>query len=220
MIRFGIIHLPTEDRVPLLHKTLASLVDSGAHSIGIFRDHLKDGPTRMVISTLYALSDRGNADDDDLVCVLDDDLVCVLDDDLVFAPDATLRAQVAMDKLPSVSALSLWAIEQNIAHDDRAARGLVSIQPSVNTWGGAVVVRARQAPLLAMAMKEVLTKDPDKMERSPDGTIFHALQRLGWPTYHHVPSLVDHAGLEHSTLGNDHSSGQTRGYLFDQWSIK
>lgn len=208
MIRFGIIHLPREERVPLLHKTLASLVDSGAQSIQVFRDHLQEGPTRMVISSLYALSERGNADND---------LVCVLDDDLIFAPDATIRSQVAMDSLPSGSVLAMWAIEQNIAHDDRASRGLIRIQPSDNTWGGAVVVRARQAPLLAMAMTETLKMNVEKLERSPDGTIFHALKRLDWPTYHPIPSLVDHIGLEQSTLGNDHSSGQTRGYLFEQW---
>ena len=207
MIHFGVMHLPRPDRVELLGRTVLSLVSAGASHINIYRDNHKTGPTATLIRSLRALA---------LEQKDPNELVCMVDDDLVFAPDAVMAAWTHLRSVPPSSALAMWTIEQNIPHEERHKRGLVRVEASRNIWGGCVVMPSIMAQWVANEMEQQWKADP-YLDRSPDGCLFAAIGWLGHALYHPIPSLVDHVGMERSTIGNDHSNGATRGYRFNEW---
>lgn len=205
MIHFGIIHLPRPERVSLLHRTVCSLVDAGAASVAIYRDYIGDGPVIMLRRAL----------DDMVTRAMPGDLICVSDDDLTYHQEAVHRAFVQLSNKPG-HACTLWTIEQNLAHELRDSSGWVPSPVNKWSWGGSVVLEVGWAILVAQEIPAVINEHPD-LVRSPDGTLYEAIKRLGIPVWHHIPSLADHIGTEASTLGNDHSRGDTRGYRYDQW---
>ena len=208
MIHFGVMHLPTPERASLLRATVSSLVDAGADRISIYRDEHKTGPTANLIRSLKAIAEEQSAHDA---------LVCIVDDDLVFAPGAAMRAYAAALAVPPGSVVALWTIEQNIPHEKREERLLVRVVAGVNTWGGCVVMPQYMAKMVAERMREEWKRD-ERLGRSPDGCLFSAIGAIGLGLYHPVPSLVDHAGLQASTIGNNHEDGATRGYRFNEWT--
>jgi len=208
MIHFGVMHLPRPDRAALLKETMCSLVAAGASRINIYRDEHATGPTATLIRSLRAIADEQRDHHA---------LVCIVDDDLVFAPDAVVKAEAAMNSVPPGSVVSMWTIEQNLPHESREGTGLVRVQPSVNIWGGCVVMPQYIAKAVTDQMREEWKAD-ERLKRSPDGCLFSAIGALKLALYHHLPSLVDHVGLQASTIGNNHEDGATRGYRFNEWT--
>lgn len=210
MIEIGILHLPRPDRVPFLNRTIETLVAAGASTLTIYRDHVGEGATRNMIS---AWRDLGFSREK---------YIAVVDDDLVFAARALEIAYSTLDGMkywPKEStwpALSMWTIEQNIPHDQRQLPGCVIMRPHKHLWGGAVVMKPKYARAVSETMATIMEQD-ESLATKPDACLYMALERLECSLLFHLPSLCDHIGGEHSTLGNDHSNGDTRGFRFNEW---
>lgn len=211
MIEVGILHLPRPDRVPQLQRTVETLVAAGAATITIYRDNVGDGATRNMISAWRDLSGSRW------------DYVAVVDDDLVFAARALELAYGAIegsrywpDDWGKMPAISMWTIEQNVPHELRMESGWVTVMPSLHIWGGCVVIKTNHAQALSETMQKILDDSP-VLETKPDACLFLAMEKMKARVMFHLPSLCDHIGGEHSTLGNDHSKGDTRGFRFNEW---
>jgi hypothetical protein len=204
MIHFGILHA-TQRAQHTLPGTIASLHRCGVGSVTVFPD---DGVLGAGRNLLLAIDQLGMGRPSG-------EYVCIVDDDLVFAERMLPITEEAMARYP-VAAFSLWTIEQNIPHDQRDGDGWLHVDPHEHLWGGSVVLPAGLCGKIAYYMRETLRVAPT-MNTKPDALLFHALKTARIPLFFHLPSLADHVGVEHSTLGNDHSGGDTRGYRFNEW---
>jgi hypothetical protein len=142
-------------------------------------------------------------------------MVCVLDDDLVLDLSARTRLLEAMQTYGNEAAFSLWTIEQNLPHDLRDTLGWVRVDAHMHLWGGAVVMSVERAARCAHLIRGFVKEDPT-LGTKPDACLFMGLEKMRVPLYFHTPSLVDHVGLEASTIGNTHAHGETRGYKFGE----
>jgi hypothetical protein len=202
-IAFGIIHgLRGRDHL-ILPTTLRSLHAAGVGEVTIFSDAGEFGAARNLLRAIRSLASTGSKH------------VCVLDDDLVVHPGFRHKLFDGMVEYQSFKhGFSLWTIEQNIPHEFRNRVGWVPVAPHFHMWGGSVVLHATVVGDVTYHMQRLLDADP-ALNTKPDAVLFQAMQDAGMTALFHLPSLVDHLGLESSTLGNDHSSGGTRGYRFN-----
>lgn len=201
MINFGILSYVLRDP-PTLPGTLTSLLDAFPMSAPqVFTDDGRWGASLNLARALDTLSQRSN------------NLVCVLDDDLVIAPSACGRIIEALQTHGIAGCYSLWTIEQNIPHEQRDASGWLKVNPHLHLWGGAVVMSPEMARRAAYYIR-LLVRDNAELRNKPDAVLFSSLEHFGADLYFHIPSLVDHAGLDASTIGNTHDRGETRGYKF------
>lgn len=204
MIRFGILH--HVGRTPsTIQATLKSLQQQFSGSVPmVFSD---DGGLGAALNLARAL---------DVLGASKFQHVCVLDDDLVLAPGTRQVVDGGLSEFPG-QPLSLWTIEQNIPHWLRDRMGWVPVTPHANLWGGAVVMPREIAHEVAAFIRAMVHENA-AMATKPDACIYDALRYIAGTVHFHIPSLADHIGLESSTLGNDHAAGETRGYLFNEWT--
>ena len=203
MISFGILSYVRRDP-PTLPSTLASLLEAFPMSAPqVFTDDGRWGASLNLARALETLAERSN------------NLVCVLDDDLLIDKNACARIIEGLQAHGITSCYSLWTIEQNIPHEQREASGWLKVDPHMHLWGGSVVMSPERARLVASHIRTLVAENP-QMCTKPDAALFTSLERMAADLYFHIPSLVDHAGLDASTIGNTHDHGETRGYKFAQ----
>jgi len=200
MIRFGVLnHVGREPST--LQATLASLlVANPMNAPQVFTDDGRWGASANLARALMTLSEGNHYN------------VCVIDDDVVLSVHTMNRITEAMMNLGD-HAYSLWTIEQNIPHEDRERTGWVEVTPHMHLWGGAVVMGPELSRRVAGLIRDYVDAERS-FNTKPDACLYRALQELGSKLYFHIPSLMDHAGLEASTIGNTHDHGETRGYKF------
>ncbi len=204
MIHYGIIHAVHRE-TDTIRGTIASLRLAGIRTVTVFSDDGGLGATWNLIGALGHF----------VGLVANGDRVCILDDDLDIFIDAQPFIDNALAKFPD-HAITLWTIEQNIPHELRDRSGWIEAPVSRHTWGGSVIIPGQHL-LSLCAQMHTIAKADESHRTKPDAVLFEALESLGIRVVHHIPSLVTHTELKDSTLGNDHSEGLTKGYLFERW---
>lgn len=211
-IHFGILHSVHRKQQTLL-ECIAALHAAGAQSIMVFPDNGSLGPIRNWNRAVTALESRSEMNE----------LVCVLDEDFIVHHEALVKLEELdrADWFAHGHAASLMTMEQNVPHDMRENAGWVEIPFGYHTWGGGIVMDENMASRLRHHpyYNRYLTTNTDG-GKLIDAVPFETLRLMGCSVKQHIPSLADHIGTEGSLLGNDHSSGLTRGFRFNEWNAK
>lgn len=202
MIKYGIFSAPGLRQTPMIHAVLGSLARCGVLSVRVQIDDGSFGAMGnydMLLSGMIANSEKG-------------DQLVVLQDDMVACPRLhDILEGAAIGHGDRVHALFTPA--QNIP-DHRDANGWVDINPGWGGWGGCFMIPREIA--LRMVNDEFWRAHAARSRKQADACTWEVMRLRGIPVAAHVPSLLDHIGME-STLGHEHSD-ETRGFRFNEWS--
>ena len=204
MIRFGIIHAVHRSR-PTLPDCVASLYAAGAEEIRIFPDNGRHGALGNMRRAILSLAHDNHPWESH---------ICVVDDDLILHESALSLVHRAIRANPGV-VLTMYTVEQNIPHELRTQSGWVEAPVNVHTWGGVIVMPVSIAYTVAVKMREDMEKK--RLLKAPDAAMYEAIEQLGLPVLHHLPSLVQDIGDGASTLGNEHTP-DTKGFRWNEWA--
>jgi hypothetical protein len=138
----------------------------------------------------------------------------IVQDDAIWFPGSAdiLRIQMAARQEQRTGFLSPYVTAKDVA--DTFVDGWNEYRGGWNLWGA-----------IALCMKRDAAEDLLRHSRfvqhqgtqQVDAVVAASMLDLGYPSYVHVPSLVDHVG-ETSTIGHDDVAGNLRGHRFGERS--
>lgn len=205
-IHFAVLHAVHRQEHTLL-QCIASLHAAGAEHVTVFPDNGSIGAIKNWHRAMQYL----------LECANHDHHVCVLDEDFILDKDALVMLE--RDTKPN-DVHTLLTMEQNIPHADRAECGWIYAPVGRGTWGGAIVMDRHIAECLIDHANFKRYLNTDAEGRLIDAVPYETLAMMKVAVRHHLPSLADHIGQGHSTLGNEHEGTSTRGFRFNEWSTR
>ena len=211
-------------RTPTLHRALPSLRDAGVYEdVHVFAEPNTFGQiqppgeawTRVhVHATKQGCFGNWRCAIQHLLSHTDAQWLLIVQDDAIWLPGSAviLRTQMIARQEQRTGFLSPYVTAKDV--ESTFVDGWNEYQGGWNLWGAIALCMKRDAA-------EELLRHPRFVQhqgtQQVDAVVAASMLDLGYPSYVHVPSLVDHVG-ETSTIGHDDVAGDLRGYRFGERS--